>query len=210
MEQTSNSRLALDIFQKYHIVVTQNEHSEKILQHCQTTGNTARAIAEKTKTIDPDEAYVCGVMHDVGRFYLGENEIYKHPFVGYELLKDQNLDIANVCLSHPFPVKNMFEYIISYCQQDKLEAEKISKQLESIEITDCMKLIQLCDKLSAFNSNVTLETKFQWYAKREKINESLSQPMYDAYVALKQHFEAMTGYDIYGLLGLWSKHNVID
>ena len=43
---------------------------EKVWEHGMGTGVAARSIAEKTKLMDPDEAFLGGLLHDVGRMIL--------------------------------------------------------------------------------------------------------------------------------------------
>lgn len=54
--------------------VGQHEHddydSAKIWQHALRTGMAARMLAERTRIIDPDDAYTLGLLHDVGESLL--------------------------------------------------------------------------------------------------------------------------------------------
>ena len=82
-------------------------------QHSRSVGQNARRIAEKIPWLNPDKAYVFGLMHDIGRRF-GIRQIL-HIFEGYEyMLALGHDDIARICLTHSFPLKNSDTYIGRY------------------------------------------------------------------------------------------------
>ena len=198
--------LSHKIFEDYGIVIPEDGFSEETFMHSVMVGNAAKIIAQHTKTLDPEHAFVCGLMHDVGKFFLSKEQMYKHPIVGYDLLKETQPEVANVCVSHPFPIERLKEYIVYYCRQDLETADKIEHFLLGIEYTDYIKLIQLCDKISIAKKYVLLSTrleaKFQWYKERNLIDEKLLNQQYNAYLSIKQYFDNLVGADIYQLLDI--------
>lgn len=157
------------------------ERNSVTLQHSVFVACAARKLAERIPGLDPDEAFAAGLYHDFGKFYLPRGWVYRHPRLGYELLRNLKKDtplLAHVCLVHPFPVIENEAYFTLFCRGDETEAKEIKALLKPLkpilpsldEPLDpangegvIVRLIQLCDKLSGFNRYVTLEEKFSWY-----------------------------------------------
>ena len=175
-----------------------NPDNLKTISHSKTVANAAKLIAEKTKILDPRMAYNCGLLHDIGKFYIPS---YKHPKKGYELLINTHPKIAEICISHPFPNFDSYQHILNYCKSDKIEANQISNILKNIEKNDYIELIQLCDKLSTLDGYISIESKLDWYKNNYNINVN---ELNDCYLAplqkLKNKFDSLSGCDIYDLL----------
>lgn len=157
------------------------ERNSVTLQHSVFVATAARKLAERLKGIDPDQAFVAGLYHDFGKFYLPRGWVYKHPKLGYELLRKLKKDkpwLANVCLAHPFPVLDNEAYFDFFCRGDTEEAQALKRLLKPLKANIpsldapldlanaegiILRLVQLCDKLSGVDRYVTLEEKFSWY-----------------------------------------------
>ena len=169
----------------------------KTLKHSKTVAIAAETIAKETKILDPKKAYICGYMHDIGKLFLQSNTSYKHPTLGYELLKDKYPEYAAICLCHPFPTPNLYDYFLHYCNNNKEEADKISAYIKKIEINDYILLIQLCDKISGIDEYMSIEDKFNWYESQYTINKDLARQNYIRLKEIKQKFDDMAKIDIY-------------
>jgi hypothetical protein len=143
--------------------------------------SAAGSIVTKSGIFDQKRAFLSGLFHDIGKFFVSETEKYKHPRIGYEIFKDSHKELAKICISHPFPVFDNFEYIKYYCHDDTEEAEKIIEILNRIEEDDFyIQLIQYCDKITGIDRYMTIEEKFNWYVKKNGlIPPEIIRPNFD-------------------------------
>ena len=116
--------------------------------HSILVAKVAKKIA-KLCGLDAEMAFLCGKMHDIGKFIgipgVDPQKFYQHPRIGYELLKNINMQVAKVCIAHSFI-------------------------LSSIKYDDYVELIQLCDKISGHDKYVSIEQKIEWYKSKGKIS----------------------------------------
>ncbi len=173
----------------------------KTFAHSKTVANAAKTISKKTKILDPKKAYIYGLLHDIGKFYLPKNEIYKHPRKGYELLKGNYPKVADICISHAFPNFSSYKHILNYCKKDKSETERVSNILKTVKKNDYIELIQLCDKLSTLNGYISIESKLEWYRNNYNISsDELNTCYFFPLQNLKNKFDLLSGCNIYDLL----------
>ncbi|MDR2667104.1 MAG: HD domain-containing protein [Holosporales bacterium] len=180
-----------------------NQKNFKTYTHSKTVAAAARIVAKKSQ-MEWGRAYTYGLMHDIGKFYVPNSRAYKHPRVGYEILKDTHRDIAEICVTHSFPNIKSFDHIINYCKNDKKEASKILSILETIHLNDYMELIQLCDKVSGLDSYTSIEAKLKWYTETNQINENdIVTVLYRKKLeSIKSKFDSLAGTNVYKLLGI--------
>jgi len=157
----------------------------------------ARAIATRHEGLDPDVAYVMGLLHDIGR-RAGVTGM-RHVLDGYRYLADQGYDDAGrVCMTHPFAYKHIGAIFGEWdCNPDELAF--IEAYLAGIEYTDYDRLIQLCDSLAMAKGFVLMEKRMMDVALRYGINE-FTVAMWKATFQIKQDFETAIGRSIYELL----------
>ncbi|MDR1391198.1 MAG: HD domain-containing protein [Holosporales bacterium] len=175
----------------------------RVYNHSLTVAKAASSVASKISQMDVDKAYIYGLMHDVGKFYLSKGEIYKHPRVGYELLKSLNYDIAKICISHPFPDFFSYEHLLHYCRNDTLEANLVFDILKTLEKDNYVELIQFCDKISGVDSYVSIKDKVEWYTKTCDIGQTeLSRCYLKQLNSIKSKFDKLISEDVYTYLGV--------
>jgi putative nucleotidyltransferase with HDIG domain len=176
----------------------------KTYTHSKIVATAANTIAKRLSCIEPDKAYTYGLMHDIGKFYIQDDQMYKHPRIGYELLKNEYSDIAEICITHSFPDMRSFEHILRYCKNDENEASKIFTILEKIKTNDYVELIQLCDKVSGVDSYSSISAKLAWYAETYHIdNDDPVTALYRSRLeAIKSKFDKLARIDVYKLLGI--------
>ena len=146
--------------------------------------------------MDPDVAYVMGVLHDIGR-RQGVMDM-KHIYEGYLFMSSLGYDdSARICLTHSFPYKNIKAYNgKNDCSEE--ESMFIQNYLEPLDYNDYDKLIQLCDAISFPDGPMYVEKRLVDVVLRRGFNE-FTIPKWRAFLELKQYFDDKTGVDIYTL-----------
>jgi HD superfamily phosphodiesterase len=166
----------------------------------------AYEIAQRTTEIDKHLAYQCGMLHDVGKLYLPSEESYKHPYLGYEIMqKNSEYFVAQICVSHAFPVFAAEDYLEYYCHGDRAEIKKIKGALANVERNIYIELIQFCDKISGVNSFMSLDEKFTLYKykKNKTIDDNVAEAIKRNYSVLSQikgRLDEMIQDDVYLVL----------
>jgi hypothetical protein len=170
------------------------------VEHCRVAAGTARAIAERDRRLDPDVAYVLGLLHDVGRggYVPGRADLF-HLLDGYALLRERGYeDAARICLTHSFPIK-LAEAFATPWGPHQEEKRFVQGYLDSIEYTPYDRLIQLCDALSLATGAVLMEKRLVDVALRHGFNEH-TLAKWRAYAAIREEFDAACGGSIYDVI----------
>ena len=164
-------------------------------KHSMNVGVAARNIAEKIDGMDPQKAYLVGLLHDIGR-RVGFVDIPTHVYEGYKYCMEKGWDeAARICMTHSYLLmKEEFDYEPS-TEQEK----KIKEYICATEADDYDKLIQLCDALAVDYGFVILEKRFVDVTRRYGIMESYIKGWEVAF-AIKEEFEAKMGCSIYDVL----------
>ena len=165
------------------------------VKHSENVGIAARNIAEKIPGMDPDKAYIVGLLHDIGR-RVGIVDILTHVYEGYKYCMSQGWDeAARICMTHSYRLmKDEFDY------EPTSDMEKeIKKFICSTEADDYDKLIQLCDSLAVDYGFVILEKRFVDVTRRYGIMEGYIKG-WEVSFAIKEAFEEKMGCSIYDVL----------
>lgn len=168
-------------------------------KHSYNVAMAAERIAKKTTYLDSNIAYIFGLLHDIGRRY-GFGHI-KHVYDGVLYMKDMGYpDVARICLTHSFPVKNIYSYSGEFdLSKDKLLF--LENLLASIEYDDYDRLIQLCDAIASSEGFCILEVRLIDVAIRNGINK-YSIEKWKKFIDLKSYFDEKCNLNIYNLLGV--------
>ena len=169
------------------------------IAHNRTAGFCARAIAEKCDNLNPECAYVLGLLHDIGR--REGVTVMKHIIDGYRFMLSLGYDdSARICLTHSFPYKNINSYNgKNDCNEE--ETEFIQTFLENTEYDDYDRLIQLCDAISFPDGATFLEKRLVDVVMRRGFND-YTVPKWKAFFELKEYFDNKTQTDIYKILNV--------
>lgn len=181
--------------------------------HVFGVAEVSQLIAQKTTNLNPERAYVFGLLHDAGRI----QEQFEHRFhglLGYEILKDQDAEAARASMLHMFSHNKIppFEKVSNMFFENKEDYTAVKLFAETHPINDYDRLIQLADGLVNSQGIVTLEQRAVEFAKRhhvpilvEVINEKKE---------LKRYFDEKIGENIYNLLNKkpqgWMLHEGAD
>lgn len=167
------------------------------VDHSCNVALAAKYIAEACANLDVDKAYICGLLHDIGR----RNGVFalKHTIDGYDYLMSKGWhEAARVCLTHSFPIKNI-EADIAKKDVSEEKYQFMKNYLESIEYDDYDKLIILCDSLADAHGFCILEKRFIDTTRRYGVCPFTVERWNQTYL-YKEYFEEMTGTSIYSLL----------
>ncbi len=163
--------------------------------HSVNVGIAARMIAEKLPSMDPEKAYILGLLHDIGR-RVGIVDIPTHIFEGYKYCMQKGWDeAARICMTHSYlRMRDEFGY------EPETEQEKAIKAfIMNCEADDYDRLIQLCDSLAVDYGFVILEKRFVDVTRRYGIMEDYIRG-WEAAFAIKEAFEKEMGCSVYDVL----------
>lgn len=163
--------------------------------HSVNAGVAARMIAEKVPSMDPEKAYVLGLLHDIGR-RVGIVDIPTHICEGYKYCMKKGWDeAARICMTHSYlRMRDEFAY------EPETEQEKaIKAYIMNCEADDYDRLIQLCDSLAVDYGFVILEKRFVDVTRRYGIMEDYIRGWETAF-AIKEAFEKEMGCSVYDVL----------
>ena len=72
------------------------------VKHSVNTGIAARNIAGRIPSMDPEKAYITGLLHDIGR-RVGIVDIPTHVYEGYRYCMAKGWDeTARICMTHSY------------------------------------------------------------------------------------------------------------
>lgn len=164
--------------------------------HSESVAENAKLIAERCG-LDAQKAYIMGLLHDIGR-REGVSGI-KHIFDGYRYMMGMGeKEIAQICLTHSFPLKDVTTYIGTYdCTDEQLAF--LQDFLEKSQQDDYDRLIQLCDAISLPKGACIMEKRLMDVALRHGLPE-FSLDKWKAFLALKQYFDERCGCNLYEFL----------
>lgn len=176
-------------------------YADEYIFHTQGVAFASRAIAANIKEVNPETAYICGLLHDYGKKY-NEKKIGRfHGLVGYQELISMGWERpARTCLSHTFPGKNIdVDDYPSYPKADILEARKILKNWE-YDVYD--RIVQFTDRLFEGLSMIPFEKRAQAIGQRYNLPQDLVQKLINTGMGLKAELDDLCHKDVYEILGL--------
>lgn len=166
-------------------------------KHSKNVGLAAKYIAEACGILDSEKAYICGLLHDIGR--RNGVSALRHTIDGYDYAMSKGWkEIAGVCLTHSFPVKDI-EADIAKKDVTEEQYQFMKRYLEEIEYDDYDKLIILCDALADAQGFCILEKRFVDATRRYGIYPFTVERWNKTY-QYKEYFEEMMGTSIYTVL----------
>ncbi len=168
--------------------------------HTQGVASAAHKIAERTPHLNPEKAYILGLLHDYGKRISEKEENYFHGREGYEQMNKLGYyEVAKICLTHSFFDKNFDYNDMTY----PLEWMKWAKnELKAFEYDDYDHLICLCDKFFEGLSIVTIEERVKGIVKRYKINERQEKIFKEKSFEIKKYFDKIINDDVYKILNI--------
>lgn len=163
--------------------------------HSRIAAHCAEKIAAACHTLNPDKAYILGLLHDIGRRF-GVRHL-GHVSDGYRYMMELGYDdAARICLTHSFNNQRIEEYIGQFDTTEE-ETALIKAALAGAMIDDYDRLIQLCDALAGSERILDIEARMLDVKNRYGF---YPQAKWDANIRLKAYFEAQAGRSIYEIV----------
>ena len=160
--------------------------------HSRVVAHCAEKIALECDDLDPNKAYILGLLHDIGRKF-GVRHL-GHVSDGYTYMMSLGYDeVAQICLTHSFNNQTTDEYIGKFDTTDE-ELEMIQDVLRTVTMDEYDRLIQLCDSLAGAECVLDIEARMEDVRRRYG---SYPKEKWNSNLALKKHFEDRIGKDIY-------------
>ncbi|MBQ5311902.1 MAG: HDOD domain-containing protein [Oscillospiraceae bacterium] len=165
------------------------------VKHSLNVGIAAMKIAEKVPSLDPEKAYIVGILHDIGR-RVGIVDIPTHVYEGYKYCMEKGWDeAARICMTHSYLLMKD-----EFCYEPETAHERaIKAYILDTEADDYDRLIQLCDSLAVDYGFVILEKRFVDVTRRYGIMEGYIKGWETAF-RIKEHFEEQMGCSVYDVL----------
>lgn len=184
--------------QQAHELLTEAERINpgNWVQHSHVAARAAEAIAAHHPDLQPDSAYVLGLLHDIGR---RDSHSMRHVLTGYRFLQRLGYDdAARIALTHAFPIKDVYSIFGEWnCPTE--EVQFVQEYLDQVEYNDYDRLIQLCDVLSLSTGFCLIEKRLVDVAIRRGINDRVASRM-RAYLDLKNYFDEKIVRNVYSIL----------
>ena len=166
------------------------DHSRYVAMAC---GN----IAGRCPGLDRDDAYIYGILHDIGRHAGVSSE--RHLLDGYRYCKSRGWDkAAQICISHAFMVKDITTSIGIFDMPPEDKAF-MARFIRDAVYDDYDRLVQLCDALALPTGFCLLEKRFVDVAIRYGTHPATVR-RWKAVLEIKAHFEKLMGCSIYDCL----------
>jgi hypothetical protein len=165
--------------------------------HSIQAAEAAQRIATAHPDLDAENAYILGLLHDIGRREGIAG--MRHVMDGYYFLTTEGYpDAARICLTHSYPIQDV-NAGSSPWDGSVGERKFVAEYLAKIEYTAYDRLIQLCDAICLPSGPVLMEKRMVDVTMRYGPNEFITQK-WQAFFAIREDFEAMIGKSIYSLL----------
>jgi len=165
------------------------------VKHSENVAEAARLIAENCNDLNPERAYILGLLHDIGRRF-GVSYL-AHVYDGYHYLRGLGYDeAAKIALTHSFNLSKIEDYIGKFDVSEEKQ-EEIKGLLSATELDDYDYLIQLCDALALPDRIVPLEERMMDVKSRYG---TYPQEKWDRNICLKEYFEGKMGRILYEVL----------
>jgi len=165
--------------------------------HSYHVDQSAANIAEHHPALDQEQAYVLGLLHDIGR----REGVYgmRHVVDGYNLMMNEGYpSVAQISLTHSYPIPNV---MLGSSDWDGTDAERefVAKYLSSKPYSDYDHLIHLCDSFCLPDGPVLMEKRFVDVTMRYGFNQHTIEK-WRTFLEIKASIEAIIGQSIYELM----------
>lgn len=156
-----------------------------------------RNIASHCPELSADQAYLLGLLHDIGRYPGVSSE--KHLIDGYRYCIEKGWEkAAQICISHAFMIPDISTSIGTFDISEQ-DYQFMKDFIEHAVYDDYDYLVQLCDSLALPTGFCLLEKRFVDVALRYGTHPA-TVLRWKKILEIKEYFENKTGGSIYELL----------
>ena len=166
------------------------DHSKYVAEACKN-------IALRCKNLSADQAYLFGLLHDIGRYAGVTSE--KHLIDGYRYCMERGWEkAAQICISHAFMIQDIHT---SSGDFDVSDADYLFMEtfVANAVYDDYDRLVQLCDSLALPTGFCLLEKRFVDVTIRYGVHPATID-RWKKILEIKALFEAQIGCSVYTLL----------
>ena len=165
--------------------------------HSRVVANACEKIAENVDGMNSEKAYILGLLHDIGR-YKGVTSV-KHIYDGYKLMLQDGYDgVAQICLTHSFPLHDFTAYAGGENDCTQKETEEMIEAINTTDYTEYDRLVQLCDSLAMVEGICLMEKRLMDVAMRYGV-KPYSQEYWKKMFEIRDEFSNKIGSLIYSL-----------
>lgn len=166
------------------------DHSRYVAEACKN-------IASRCKNISAEQAYIYGLLHDIGRYAGISSE--KHLIDGYRYCMERGWEkAAQICISHAFMIQDIDTSIGTFdvSEEDYLFMKEF---VANAVYDDYDRLVQLCDSLAMPTGFCLLEKRFVDVTIRYGVHPATID-RWKKTLEIKEMFEKQIGCSVYALL----------
>ena len=165
--------------------------------HSRYVALACRNIAGRCPHLDPDAAYLHGLLHDIGRYAGVTSE--RHLLDGYRYCMARGWEkTAQICISHAFMIQDIASSIGEFDMPPEDKAF-LAEFVKTAVYDDYDRLVQLCDALALPTGFCLLEKRFVDVTLRYGVHPA-TVARWKAVLNIKAHFEGIMGCSIYDCL----------
>ena len=166
------------------------DHSRYVALACQN-------IASRCPHLDMDEAYLYGLLHDIGRHAGVTSE--RHLIDGYRYCMERGwTKAAQICISHAFMIQDIASSIGVFDMPEE-DKDFMDQFVKRAVYDDYDRLVQLCDALALPTGFCLLEKRFVDVAIRYGLYPYTLE-RWKKVLEIKDYFESIIGTSIYDWL----------
>ena len=166
------------------------DHSRYVAMACEN-------IAERCKNLSAEQAYLYGLLHDIGRYAGVSSE--RHLLDGYRYCMKRGWEkTAQICISHAFMIQDINTSIGRFDMNDA-DYQFMKEFVEEAVYDDYDRLVQLCDALALPSGFCFLEKRFVDVTIRYGLHPATID-RWKKILEIKAMFEKEIGCSIYRLL----------
>ena len=166
------------------------DHSRYVALACQN-------IASRCPHLDMDEAYLYGLLHDIGRHAGITSE--RHLIDGYRYCMARGwTKAAQICISHAFMIQDIASSIGVFDMPEE-DRNFMDQFVKRAVYDDYDRLVQLCDALALPTGFCLLEKRFVDVAIRYGMHPYTLE-RWKKVLEIKDYFESVIGGSIYDRL----------
>ena len=166
------------------------EHSRYVAEACEK-------IASRCENLSAEQAYLFGLLHDIGRHAGVSSE--RHLIDGYRYCMERGWEkAAQICISHAFMIQDIDTSIGEFDMNDE-DYLFMKEFVANAVYDDYDRLVQLCDSLALPTGFCLLEKRFVDVTIRYGVHPATID-RWKKILEIKESFEKQIGCSVYTLL----------